>query len=101
MRTHSEAIDAFRAASDRLLGGNLNEAQRQDAVDLLNAMQDLNTLYWEQVYANATTGGLTARELKRLTFEASNVSPEMAEAIASHITANAKTAKESSNATAG
>lgn len=45
--SHSDVIDHARAASDSLLTSELTPSQQQYVVDLLNACQDLNTLYWE------------------------------------------------------
>jgi len=44
---HAAAIDAARTASDALLASNLTPAQQQLVVDMMNATQDLNTLYWD------------------------------------------------------
>lgn len=44
---HAAAIDAARAASEALLASRLNPEQCQLVVDMMNATQDLNTLYWD------------------------------------------------------
>lgn len=88
--THSETIDAARLASDALLASDLNPSQQQLVLDLMNATQDLNTLYWEQVYANKHTGGLIQQDLTRLAFEAGPCDKETAERIASHIVASTR-----------
>lgn len=46
---HADVIDRARVASDSLMGSGLTPSQQQFVVDLMNACQDLNNLYWEQV----------------------------------------------------
>jgi hypothetical protein len=46
--THAWTIDAARQGFDDLLASDLTEAQQQRVVDIMNAMQDLNTLYWDE-----------------------------------------------------
>lgn len=43
---HAAAVDTARKASDALLASGLTSEQQQWVVDLMNAAQDLNTLYW-------------------------------------------------------
>lgn len=49
MTDHANAVDAARKASDALLASELTPEQQQLVVDLMNAAQDLNTIYWEAV----------------------------------------------------
>lgn len=44
---HAAAIEAAKTASDALLASSLTPEQRQLVVDMMNAAQDLNTLYWD------------------------------------------------------
>lgn len=44
---HTETIDAARVASEKLLSTNLAQEQQQLVVDMMNAVQALNTLYWD------------------------------------------------------
>lgn len=90
MLGHGAAVDGIRQSSEKLLDSNLSEGQRQLVLDMMNAAQDLNTRYWEQVYANTTTSGLTQADLARLAWEAGPCERETAERIASHIVANAR-----------
>lgn len=48
---HDDAIDAARDASEALLRSDLTDGQRQLVVDMMNATQELNTVYWGLVDA--------------------------------------------------
>lgn len=47
--SQATAIDAARIARDKLLASDLTPEQQQLVLDLENAMQDLNTAYWDRV----------------------------------------------------
>ena len=77
---HANAIDAARSASDSLLASGLSPEQQQWVVDMMNAAQDLNKLYWDLLYP---------RTLARLVWEAIPCERAQAESAAAHIIANA------------
>lgn len=70
---HLKTIAAARRAAANLLATKLTPAQQQSVVDIMNAMQDLNTLYWDNV---STIGGevtITPAALDAAAYEISAV----------------------------